>query len=60
MPSDGHLQNPDEELSQGILSEWHQLTYCYPISYQGWGEYNSGTPIAQNDKHKYTKNIVVE
>ena len=27
---------------------------------QGWGEYYSGTRLAQNDKHEYTKNIVLE
>ena len=29
---------------------------------QGWGEYYSGTStrFAQNDKHEYTKNIVLE
>ena len=29
-------------------------------SKQGWGEYYSGTRLAQNDKHEYTKNIVLE
>ena len=28
--------------------------------WQGWGEYYSGTRLAQNDKHEYTKNIVLE
>ena len=28
--------------------------------FQGWGEYYSGTRLAQNDKHEYTKNIVLE
>ena len=27
---------------------------------QGWGEYYSGTRLAQNDKHEYTENIVLE
>ena len=27
---------------------------------QGWGEYYSGTRLVQNDKHEYTKNIVLE
>ena len=27
---------------------------------QGWGEYYSGTRLAQNDKHEYTKNNVLE
>ena len=27
---------------------------------QGWGEYYSGTRLAQNDKHEYTKNTVLE
>ena len=27
---------------------------------QGWGEYYSGTRFAQNYKHEYTKNIVLE
>ena len=27
---------------------------------QGWGKYYSGTRLAQNDKHEYTKNIVLE
>ena len=27
---------------------------------QGWGEYYSGTRLAQNDKHEYTKNIVLQ
>ena len=27
---------------------------------QGWGEYYSGTRLAQNDKHEFTKNIVLE
>ena len=27
---------------------------------QGWGEYYSGTRLAQNDKHEYTKSIVLE
>ena len=27
---------------------------------QGWGEHYSGTRLAQNDKHEYTKNIVLE
>ena len=26
----------------------------------GWGEYYSRTPLAQNDKHEYTKNIVLK
>ena len=30
------------------------------IKRQGWGEYYSGTRLAQNDKHEYTKNIVLE
>ena len=29
-------------------------------SLQGWGEYFSGTCLAQNDKHEYTKNIVLK
>ena len=32
------------------------LTHCS----QGWGEYYSGTRLGQNDKHEYTKNIVLE
>ena len=28
--------------------------------WQGWGDYYSGTRLAQNDKHEYTKNIVLE
>ena len=31
-----------------------------PTPDQGWGEYYSGTRLAQNDKHEYTKNIVLE
>ena len=27
---------------------------------QGWGEYYSGTRLAQNGKHEYTKNTVLE
>ena len=27
---------------------------------QGWGEYYSGTRLVQNDKHEYTKNIVLK
>ena len=30
------------------------------MNFQGWGEYYSGTRLAQNDKHEYTKNIVLE
>ena len=30
------------------------------VSAQGWGEYCWGTRLAQNDKHEYTKNIVLE
>ena len=36
-------------------SIYHLLLYS-----QGWGEYCSGTRLAQNDKHEYTKNIVHE
>ena len=41
--------------------------YCTPDRFsdafshdQGWGEYYSGTRLAQNDKLEYTKIIVLE
>ena len=34
--------------------------YCGYDLNQGWGEYYSGTRLAQNNKHEYTKNIVLE
>ena len=34
--------------------------YVWLSWYQGWGEYYSGTRLAQNDKHECTKNIVLE
>ena len=36
------------------------LQLVAPIVYQSWGEYYSGTRLAQNDKHEYPKNIVLE
>ena len=49
-----------------LQCHWH----CHHCSYgcasvtgtvnQGWGEYYSGTRLAKNDKHEYTKNIVLE
>ena len=29
-------------------------------NYQGWGEYYSGSRLAEIDKHEYTKNIVLK
>ena len=47
--------------------KWHKNLKMITISkaswyqpLQGWGEYYSGTRLAQNDKHEYTKNIVLE
>ena len=40
-----------------------RLSYLYngnQYTWQGWGEYYSGTRLAQNDKHEYAKNIVLE
>ena len=36
------------------------MACCLLGAKQGGGEYYSGTRLAQNDKHDYTKNIVLE
>ena len=46
------LRQSNLHLDQPITKRWCQS--------QGWGENYSGTPLAQNGKHKYTKNIVLE
>ena len=45
-----------------LVDMWRtsQQNMKYQSSLQGWGEYYSGTRLAQNDKHEYTKNIVLE
>ena len=39
---------------------WLQWINSSSPAVQGWGEYYSGTRLAQNDKHECTKNIVLE
>ena len=41
----------------GKTEEFH---ISHVILMQGWGEYYSGTRLAQNDKHEYTENNVLE
>ena len=43
--------NVDPDLCRHMVSLGHN---------QSWGEYYSGTRLAQNDKHEYTKNIAYE
>ena len=46
------------------ISVWYKTKFgsqnILATNLQGWGEYYSGTRLAQNDKHEYTKNIVLE
>ena len=43
-----------------LLTAGGVVSACWPPGWQGWGEYYSGTRLAQNDKHEYTKNTVLE
>ena len=38
---------------------WESVGIC-AVVFQGWGEYYSGTRLAQNGKQEYTKNTVLE
>ena len=43
------------------MANWNKNdANCKATGVQSWGEYYSGTPLDQNDKHEYPKNIVIE
>ena len=43
-----------------VLTDLKRQTKIWMNNKQGWGEHYSGTRLAQNDKHDYTKNIVLK
>ena len=54
----------DHEINYNLtnidISEYCLYSHLHIGGWQGWGGYYSGTRLAQNDKHEYTKNIVLE